>query len=52
MSGLEGQMFGGLAECPGSGSVDELDELVGNLKFRDKIREILWMEIGENKGES
>ena len=43
---------GSRAGCPGSGSMDELDELVEKSKFQGKIREILWMELGEKMGES
>ena len=35
------------AGCPSSGSVDELEELREEEANRGKIREILWMEIGE-----
>ena len=42
----------GVTGCPGSGSVDELDELRVEEANSGQIREILWMEIGEKMGES
>ena len=42
---------GVMARCPGSGSVDELEEHRVERSNRGKMRKILWMEIGEKVGE-